>query len=103
MELGIFTEVPSQTDVLIAQFDEEGLPAALALAAKLRKNDFNVEVWYEPDRLKKQFTYADRQQIPFVIILGPDERAENKVTVKSLATGEQQTISENELVEFLKV
>ncbi len=100
-ELGIFTEVPSETDVLIAQFDEEGLPAVLALATKLRKADFNVEVWYESDRLKKQFTYADRQQIPFVIILGPDERAAGKVTVKSLATGEQKTIPEAELTALL--
>ncbi|MBM3324694.1 MAG: histidine--tRNA ligase [Calditrichaeota bacterium] len=101
-ELGLFREEASLTDVLIAQFDEEGLPAALALATRLRKADFNVEVWYEPDRLKKQLAYADRQKIPFVVLLGPDERAAGAVTVKSLATGEQKTIPERELVAFLK-
>ncbi|MBU1935888.1 ATP phosphoribosyltransferase regulatory subunit, partial [bacterium] len=121
-EIGIFTEVPSETDALVALFDEEGLPAVLALAAKLRKADFNIEVWYEPDRLKKQFTYADKQQIPFVIILGPDERAESRVTVRTLVTvfvafgeiregkmnikgvnlGEQRTIPEIQLIDFLR-
>ncbi len=100
-EIGLFHEEPSLTDVLIAQFDEEGLPAALALASRLRKADFNVEVWYEPNRLKKQLAYADRQKIPFVILLGPDERAAGTVTVKSLATGEQKTIAERELVNII--
>jgi histidyl-tRNA synthetase len=101
-EIGLFREEPSLTDVLIAQFDAEGLPAALALAARLRKADLNVEVWYEPDRLKKQLAYADRQKIPFVLIIGPDERAAGQVTVKSLAKGEQKTIPEDELAIFLK-
>jgi histidyl-tRNA synthetase len=101
-EIGTFPEAASLTQVLIAQFGDEGLPAALALAARLRKADFNVEVWYEPDRLKKQFAYADRQKIPFVIILGPDERAAGKVTVKSLATGTQKTIPDTELADYLK-
>jgi len=102
-EIGLFREEPSLTDVLIAQFDAEGLPAALALAARLRKADFNVEVWYEPDRLKKQLAYADRQRIPFVLIIGPDERAAGTVTVKSLASGEQRTINEAELIAFLEL
>ncbi|MFH1011548.1 MAG: His/Gly/Thr/Pro-type tRNA ligase C-terminal domain-containing protein, partial [bacterium] len=101
-ELGLFRVEPSFTDVLIAQFDEEGLSAALALATRLRKADFRVEVWYEPNRLKKQLAYADRQKIPFVVLLGPDERAAGQVTVKSLATGEQKTIPERELLSFLK-
>jgi histidyl-tRNA synthetase len=101
--MGLFREELSLTDVLIAQFDADGLPAALALASRLRKADLNVEVWYELERLKKQLTYADRQRIPFVVILGPDERAAGTVTVKSLATGEQKTIPERELINFLKM
>lgn len=101
-ELSLFEESASLTDALIAQFDTEGLPAALALAARLRKADLNIEVWYDTGRLKKQFAYADRQKIPFVIILGPDERAENKVTVKTLSTGDQQTIPETELIALLE-
>jgi histidyl-tRNA synthetase len=101
-DIGLFREEPSMTDVLIAQFDADGLPAALVLASKLRKADLNVEVWYEPDRLKKQLAYADRQKIPYVIILGPDERAAGTVTVKSLMTGEQNTVNESELIGLLK-
>jgi len=101
-EIGLFRGEPSLTDVLIAQFDEDGLPAALALAARLRKADLNVEVWYEPDRLKKQLAYADRLKIPFVLIIGPDERAAGQVTVKSLATGEQKTIPKEQVIAFLE-
>ncbi len=52
--------------------------------------------------MKKQIGYADTMKIPYVGIIGETELAEGKVTLKNLATGEQQLLSTEELVDALK-
>ena len=55
----------------------------------LRQNDLRVEVYPDVIKLKGQLRYADRQGIPIVVVLGPDELERGEVSVKQLATGEQ--------------
>ena len=60
-----------------------------------------VEVYPEPTKMKKQMGYADDKKIPFVAIVGGNEMAENKVMLKNMATGEQELVDFNELVNSL--
>lgn len=101
-QLGKFTAVPSLTQVLITRFDPQGTDTNLQIASELRRAGMNVEVWYDDDRMKKQFAYADKQQIPLVVICGPDERARGMVAVKNLRKAEQREVAREQLVDTVK-
>ena len=101
-QLGKFTTVPSLTQVLVTRFDPAGIDANLQIASTLRRAGINVEVWYDDDRMKKQFAYADKQQIPIVVICGPDERARGTVAVKNMKRAEQKEILREQLVDAVK-
>ena len=55
-----------------------------------------VDVYPEADKLGKQFKYASSRNVPFVAIVGDDERAQGKVAIKDLRSGEQQTVARGE-------
>jgi histidyl-tRNA synthetase len=97
-QLGKFSPAPSTTQVLIARFDDGGMAENLQLAAHLRQAGLRVEVWYDDDRMKKQFAYADKQGIPIMLICGPDERAKSEVALKNLRTAEQTAVPRGEIV-----
>ena len=78
-------------------------PQYLAVAAELRRGGFNTEVVMEAGKLAKQFKYADRAGIRFVIVLGEDEIANNTVTVKDLRREDQFQVGRHELVSALRV
>jgi histidyl-tRNA synthetase len=88
--------------VLVTLFDEELYVQTVALAGRLRRAGVNAEQVLEPIRLGKQLRYADRKQIPFVIILGPDEVKAGQIILKDMVTGEQRAYTEAELTERLK-
>jgi histidyl-tRNA synthetase len=84
--------------VLVPTFDAESLDDALELAGELRAGGLKVEWYPSPDRLAKQFKYANRYGIPFVAILGPDELARGEVSVKDMRSGSQVEIERKQLV-----
>ncbi len=100
-QLKQFHPEPSETQVLIARFDDAGVSTNLELAAELRRTGLRIEIWYDNDRMKKQFSYADQQKIPFVVVCGPDERARGEVSLKNLQTQQQVTIPRTELASTL--
>jgi histidyl-tRNA synthetase len=81
-------------------FDEDCLPATLALLAELRQSGFKV-VMSEIDRLGKQFRYADRIGVKRVLVLGPSEIEKELVVVKDLVTGDQQEVQRKDLISVL--
>ena len=87
----------SPAPVLVTVFDQERVLDSLALAAELRKNGINTVCYDEPDKLSRQFRYADRIGARFVAILGPEELAQGAVAVKDLTTGQQQTVARAQL------
>ena len=87
----------SPAPVLVTVFDQERVLDSLALAAELRKNGINTVCYDEPDKLSRQFRYADRIGARFVAILGPEELAQGIVAVKDLTTGQQQTVARAQL------
>jgi histidyl-tRNA synthetase len=102
-EAGLVKSAVSTVQVLVTQMDAAHLPHCLAVASDLRHGGFNTEVVMEPSKLGKQFKYADRAGIRFVIVLGEDEIAKGTVTVKDLRREDQFEVSRSELVRTLRV
>ncbi len=89
-------------DVLVTVFEDELRAASLSVATELRAAGINAEVWYDLDALGKQLRYAAARGIPYVVIIGPDETAQDSATFRDLATGEQVQITRGELAKALK-
>lgn len=82
--------------VLVAQWSAEQRRDAVALAGELRAVGLLVDVYPDADKLGKQFKYAAERQIPFVAVVGDDERARGLVTVKDLRSGQQESVGRRE-------
>ncbi|MBX3688175.1 histidine--tRNA ligase [Dokdonella sp.] len=102
-EAGILKGGSSTVQALVAQMDEAELPRTLALASELRAAGINTEVVVEPGKLARQFKYADRAGIRFVLVLGSDEIAKGTVTVKDLRKQDQFEVARSELAQTLRV
>ena len=89
-------------DALVGLMDESRLPESLAIAQLLRAGGINTEVQLEPKKLAKQFQYADKAGIRFMVLLGEDEAARGVVTVKDLRRQEQFEVTRDELAATLK-
>lgn len=83
----------STTEVLVTVFDDTLKTAALHAAKTLRDGGLRVDMYASPGKLKKQFKYADALNIPWLVVLGPDEAAGGNVTLKHLPSGSQQTLT----------
>ena len=101
-ELNMLPESKTKTRALVTIFDEATRAASLDVVKKLRAAGINTEIFFDVSGLKKQFKYADKKGIPFVVILGPDEVARNEVSLKNLKTGEQANVTLEKLIEILK-
>ena len=101
-ELGKTASMPaSSSKVLVVLFDENQIPFYLQLLSSLRKTGISCELYPEPAKLKKQFGYADAKQIPWVLVAGEDEIKEGTLTLKNLATGTQEKLNLDQVVEKL--
>lgn len=85
--------------VLVTVFDKSTQVESMRLAAEIRNSGYNVVVYPEPDKLGKQFKFADKLDIPVAVILGPDEIETSTVAVKNLKTRDQVTVSRSSLLE----
>ncbi len=88
------------TQVLAINFGEKEAAYALSIINKVRAAGIRAELYPDSAKMKKQMNYANAKQIPFVIFTGESEMAEGKLTVKDMTTGEQRTITTEELIEF---
>jgi len=92
----------SPADVLVTIFDNDSVDRAFQRAQEIRSTGINVICIPTPQKLQKQIKYADRYGIPYVIIEGPEELKAGTVVLKSLKTGEQETVLINQLGEKIK-
>ena len=97
----IKTEKESISDVLVISTSDD-VSECLPIANTFRKEGINTEVYMNDKKMKAKFKYADKLKIPYVAIIGEDEVKENKVSLKNLVTGKQDTINIQEAVEILK-
>jgi histidyl-tRNA synthetase len=74
----------------------------MALAQELRSANLRVDLYPESDKLGKQFKFASLRSVPFVAVIGDDERAKGEVAVKDMRTGEQHEVKRGEVAEFIK-
>ena len=95
-------DVTCLTKVLFINLGEaEGL-ASLRCAKALRDAAISTEVYPDSAKMKKQMEYANRRQIPYVVIIGSNELAEGKATVKNMTTGEQSLVAFDEIADYIK-
>ena len=94
-------EQNSIAKVLVVSMVEDN-SKALEVATALRNQNINAEVYLENKKIKAKFKYADRLAIPYVIVIGEDEIANNTVTLKNMQTGEQETLKIEEVIKKIK-
>ena len=86
------------TQVLFINFGEKETAYCLPIVAKVRQAGIRAEIFPDSTKMKKQMSYANAKQIPFVVLAGDNEMAEGKVTLKNMETGEQTLVSADELI-----
>lgn len=97
-ELNLFPDNQMlSTHVMITNFDQESFRYGLKAIGTLRNAGLNAEIYPESIKLKKQLDYADRKKIPFVVLIGSDEMATGKLTLKNMRTGTQLSVTLNEI------
>ena len=93
----------SSVQAMVALMEENQLTESLDIARRLRVGGINTEVQMEPKKLGKQFQYASRAGIRFVVLAGEDELARGVVTVKDLAREQQFEVTREQLASSLRV
>ena len=88
--------------VLFTNMGEKETVYTIPVAASLRARGIACEIYPDNTKLKKQFEYADRKGIPYLAIVGDQEMAAGTVTLKDLATGQQQAVPKDGLADALK-
>jgi histidyl-tRNA synthetase len=102
-ELNLFPDsVVTGTKVLISNFDQEAERYALPVLQTLREAGIAAELYPSSAKLKKQMSYADAKNIPFVILIGSDEMQSGALTLKDMHSGEQQKCTVEDIVSRLK-
>jgi histidyl-tRNA synthetase len=101
-ELKLFPTNLATTKVLVTVFNEELKNKSLEVAQMLREKNINAEIYLDEAKMEKQLKYADRKQIPYVVIIGPDEAKNDTVTVKNLNTREQKNLPISQLADLFK-
>ncbi len=91
-------EAVNGTQLLFINFGEKETAYCLPIAAKARQAAIRTEVFPDSAKMKKQMSYANAKQIPFVALAGENEINEGKVTLKDMTTGEQMLVTADELL-----
>lgn len=104
-EFGLLPPIRTVSQVLVAIMrgsEDDGVPDALALVSELRAVGIRAEVYLNERRgLRDQLSYADRKGVPFLAIVGEDERASGQVKLRELANREDRLIPRDEFAETL--
>lgn len=90
------------TQVLFINFGEKETAYCLPIINKVREEGIRAEIYPDSAKMKKQMSYANAKQIPFVVLAGDNEIAAGKVTLKNMETGEQQLVTPEELISALQ-
>ena len=86
------------TQLLFINFGEKETAYCLPAVAKARAAGIRTEIFPDSSKMKKQMSYANAKQIPFVALAGENEMAEGKLTLKNMESGEQQLVTPDELI-----
>ncbi|MBR2292335.1 MAG: histidine--tRNA ligase [Prevotella sp.] len=89
------------TQLLFINFGERETAYCLPIVAKARQAGIRTEIFPDAAKMKKQMSYANAKQIPFVALAGENEIAQGKLTLKNMETGEQTLVTPDELIETI--
>jgi histidyl-tRNA synthetase len=100
-ELDLFpASLQISTQVLFFNLGEKETKVSFGLMQQLRQKNIRCELYHEKAKFDKQFKYAEKKNIPYIIIIGEEEIKNKNCKIKNLATGKQQELSWNDLSEF---
>jgi histidyl-tRNA synthetase len=94
---GFPTAVSASTRLMFVNFGQKEAEACLPLLEKLRRSGISAELYPDSVKMKKQMQYANNRDIPFVALIGEQELQDGTVTLRNMKTGDQQTITRDEL------
>lgn len=95
-------EAANSTQLLFVNFGEKEADFCLDVLATVRAAGIRAEIYPDSSKMKKQMSYANAKQIPYVAIVGESELAEGKINLKNMVTGEQTLIDAGNIVECIK-
>lgn len=95
-------EAVNSTQVLFINFGETETAYCLPIVGKLRQAGIRSEIFPDKAKMKKQMSYANAKNIPFVVLAGENEMAAGKVTLKNMESGEQTLVTAEELIATVK-
>lgn len=99
-ELQLFPSgAATTTRVLLTNFDQEAEKYALPILQALRNKGIAAELYPSSAKIKKQMTYADNKNIPYVVLIGSEEMSSGKLTLKDMQSGAQELLTKEELIE----
>lgn len=102
-QLSLFPESFSHsTDVLFVNFGEKEADYLLPLVTQLRREGISCELYPEAAKMKKQLSYADSNHIPYVAMVGENEMKEGKIGLKNMLSGEQKSVTLQELLQEVR-
>ena len=102
-ELDLFPEESlASTKILLIHFDQKGFEYGLKVLSQLRKEGIKAEIYPDLAKVKKQFDFASKKGIPFVGICGDQEIESGTLALKNIESGNQESISIEEVVSLLK-
>ena len=90
------------TQLLFINFGDKETAYCLPAVAKAREAGIRTEIFPDSTKMKKQMTYANAKQIPFVALAGENEMAEGKLTLKNMESGEQSLVTIDEIIKTIK-
>jgi len=90
------------TQLLFINFGEKETAYCLPIIGQVREHGIRAEIYPDAAKMKKQMSYANSKDIPYVALAGENEIAAGKVTLKNMETGEQQMLSPEELINVLR-
>lgn len=102
-ELNLFPKDLTTTKVLVTIFSPTLTYKSEEICSQLRASGINTEIYLDPTvKIEKQLKYADTKGIPYVVLVGPDEIANNTITIKNLKTRGQKTVARSEVLQEIK-
>ena len=94
--------ISTPADVMVTIWNDDSVNESIALAKELRAAGLRVDLYPEADKLGKQFKYASARAVPFVAIVGDEERAQGEVAIKDMRSGEQQAVKRKRVAEEIR-
>lgn len=95
-------ETITGTELLFVNFGASEAAYCMSVLTRVRAAGIRSELYPEAAKMKKQMAYANAKQVPYVVLVGENEIAEGKLTVKNMTSGEQQLLSVEELIRLLR-